>query len=60
MWEKLKDSEIDRDVYQQYKAYSDALKSSSDELAQFGLTPSSRRAMLDMRARYSQDIAPIE
>lgn len=60
MWEKLKDSEIDRDVYQQYKAYSDALKSSSDELAQFGLTPSSRRAMLDMRARYSKDIAPIE
>lgn len=60
IWEKLKDSEIDRDVYQQYKAYSDALRSSSDELAQFGLTPSSRRAMLDMRARYSQDIAPIE
>lgn len=60
IWEKLKDSEIDRDVYQQYKAYSDTLRSSSDELAQFGLTPSSRRAMLDMRARYSQDIAPIE
>lgn len=60
IWEKLKDSEIDRDVYQQYKAYSDALRSSSDELAQFGLTPSSRRAMLDMRARYSQDIIPIE
>lgn len=60
VWEKLKDSEIDRDVYQQYKSYSDALKSSSDELAQFGLTPSSRRAMLDMRARYSKDIAPIE
>lgn len=60
MWEKLKDSAIDRDVYQQYKAYSDALKASSDELAQFGLTPSSRRAMLDMRARYSKDITPIE
>lgn len=60
MWEKLKDSEIDRDVYQQYKAYSDALKSSSDELAQFGLTPSSRRAMLDLRSRYSKDITPIE
>lgn len=60
IWEKLKDSEIDKDIYQQYKAYSDALRSSSDELAQFGLTPSSRRAMLDMRARYSQDIAPIE
>lgn len=60
VWEKLKDSEIDRDVYQQYKSYSDALKSSSDELAQFGLTPSSRRAMLDIRARYSKDITPIE
>lgn len=60
MWEKLKDSEIDKDVYQQYKAYSDALRASSDELAQSGLTPSSRRAMLDMRARYSQEIAPIE
>lgn len=60
MLEKLKDSEIDREVYQQYKAYSDALKSSSDQLAQSGLTPSSRRAMLDMRSRYSQDIVPIE
>lgn len=60
IWEKLKDSDIDKDVYQQYKAYSDALKASSDELAQFGLTPSSRRAMLNMRSRYSQDITPIE
>lgn len=60
MWERLKDSEIDRDVYQQYKAYSDALKASSDELAQSGLSPSSRRKMLDMRSRYSQEIAPIE
>lgn len=60
VWEKLKDSQLDRDVYQQYKSYSDSLKEQADQLAQFGLTPSSRRAMLDMKARYSKDIAPIE
>lgn len=60
IWEKLKESELDRDVYQQYKAYSDKLKAQSDELAQFGLTPASRKAMLDMRSRYSQEITPIE
>lgn len=60
IWERLKDSEIDKDVYQQYKGYSDALRESSNQLAQTGLTPSSRRAMLDMRSRYAQDIIPIE
>lgn len=60
IWDRLKDSEIDKDVYQQYKAYSDALKQSSDQLAQQGLTPSSRRAMLNMRERYAKEITPIE
>lgn len=60
VWEKLKYSDIDKDVYNQYKSFSDALKAQSNQLAQSGLTPASRRAMLDMRARYSKDINPIE
>lgn len=60
VWDKLQYSDIDKDVYNQYKAYSDAIKSASDELAQHGLTPSSRRSMLDLKARYAREIAPIE
>lgn len=60
MWEKLADSAIDKDVYQQYKAYADSLRAQSDRLAQEGLTPSARRNMLDMRSRYAQEITPIE
>lgn len=60
MWEKLADSAIDKDVYNQYKSYADNLRKESDRLAQEGLTPTSRRSMLDMRSRYAQKIHPIE
>lgn len=60
IWEKLANSAIDKDVYNQYKAYSDDLRAQADQLAQFGLNASSRRNMLNMRARYAQEITPIE
>lgn len=60
VWKKLEHSKRDSDVYYQYKNYYDALKAASDELAQYGLNPSSRRTLLDLRARYSKEITPIE
>lgn len=60
IWDKLQDSAIDRDVYNQYKSFSDSLKEQADQLAQEGLTPSARRNMLNIRSRYSKEITPIE
>ena len=43
-----------------YKGYSDDLRDRADTLLREGLNASSRKGMLDMRARYSKEIAPIE
>lgn len=60
VWDKLKQSAIDQDVYNQYKAYSDDLKNTADILATEGLSPSIRSAGKQLFARYAAEITPIE
>lgn len=47
-------------AYKQYKAYEEELRGLADRLAREGLSPSDRRTMYGMRARYAKDIVPIE
>lgn len=60
IWDKMANEATDPKAHAMYKKYADDLQSYSDKLAQYGLTPTSRQAMLNMRSRYAQDIVPIE
>ena len=60
IWDKMANEVTDPKAHALYKKYADDLQSYSDQLAQYGLTPTSRQAMLNMRSRYAQDIVPIE
>ena len=60
IWENLANKETDKVAYARYKSYSDALKAQADDLAANGLNTQSMKNMLDLRARYSSDIVPIE
>lgn len=60
IWDKMANEATDPKAHALYKKYADDLQSYSDQLAQYGLTPTSRQAMLNMRSRYAQDIVPIE
>ena len=60
VWEEMANEQTDPYAYQMYKRYSDDLKAQAYSLATQGLTPGSRKAMLDMRNRYSKEITPIE
>lgn len=50
----------DADVYNTYKQFSDNLKKSSDDLAQNGLSPVSRQALMNLRTDYTKTIVPIQ
>ena len=60
MWDKLANQQSDPVAYAQYKTYADDLIKQADLLARQGLTPESRRGLLDMKRRYSNEITPIE
>lgn len=60
MWDKLANQQSDPIAYAQYKTYADDLTKQADLLARQGLTPESRRGLLDMKRRYSNEITPIE
>lgn len=60
MWDKLTNQQSDPVAYAQYKTYADDLTKQADLLARQGLTPESRRGLLDMKRRYSNEITPIE
>ena len=60
VWENMANKQTDPYAYKMYKRYSDDLRNAADQLAQSGLSPSSRQNMLKLRARYSQEITPIE
>lgn len=47
-------------TYQKYKAYESALREQADILATQGLTPGSRKSLLDLKGRYAKDITPIQ
>lgn len=60
IWDKMANKATDPKAHDMYKKYADDLQSYSDQLAQYGLTPTSRQAMLNMRSRYAKEIVPIE
>ena len=60
VWENMTNEQTDPYAYKMYKRYSDDLRNAADQLAQNGLSPTSRQNMLKLKARYSQEITPIE
>lgn len=60
IWEEMANEQTDPYAYQMYKKFLDDLKKQADILASQGLTPTSRKALVAMKNRYSSEIAPIE
>lgn len=60
VWEEMANEQTDPYAYSMYKKYSNDLRNQADILATQGLTPGSRKAMLQMKDRYSKEITPIE
>lgn len=60
IWEEMANEQTDPYAYKMYKNYANNLKEQADQLAKEGLNASSRRNMLNMRARYAKEITPIE
>ena len=58
--ESMANEQTDPESYAAYQSYANALKAQANSLATEGLTPTSRRAMLDMRKRYAQEVVPIQ
>lgn len=47
-------------TYARYKSFEDSLRSQADALAKNGLTPGSRKSLLDLKGRYYEEITPIQ
>ena len=60
VWKGLANEQTDPTAYKMYKTYADDLETRAGMLAKEGLTPASRKSMLDMKTRYSSEITPIE
>lgn len=60
VWDSLANQQTDPVAYAQYKAYADDLTKQADLLSRQGLTPETRRGLMDMKRRYSSEITPIE
>lgn len=59
-WERLKDSQLDQDTYNQYREYANAVQGAADALATEGLKPGSRKALQNIKRQYVEQIVPIE
>ena len=60
VWKGLANEQADPTAYKMYKTYADDLETRAGMLAKEGLTPASRKSMLDMKTRYSSEITPLE
>ena len=60
VWDQMANEETDPVAHQTYLNYAEDLQAKADRLAKYGLDVTSRRALLDMRSRYSREIVPIE
>lgn len=60
IWEEMANEQTDPYAYKMYKTYANDLEEQAGQLAREGLNAASRRAILNMRARYSKEITPIE
>lgn len=59
-WEKLADSAIDKDSYEQYKSYADKLRDTSARLAQSGIDRKILHDIHDLRGQFSSTILPLK
>lgn len=59
-WGQYANEQTDPEAYKMYKTYADDLEMQAEQLMRQGLNSLSRRGMLDLRARYGEEIAPIE
>lgn len=60
IWDDLANEQTDPHTYKMYKTYANDLENQASQLASEGLNAVSRKNMLNMRARYSKEIIPIE
>lgn len=60
IWENLANEQTDPYAYKMYKTFANDLEEKAELLAKEGLNVSSRKNMLNMRARYNKEITPIE
>lgn len=60
LWDKIASEEPDSKAAAMYRRYIEDLHNRADILMRQGLSPESRRSMLNMKARYSNEITPIE
>ncbi len=60
VWEEMANEQTDPYAYKMYKTYANDLEAQAGQLAREGLNAASRRDMLNMKARYSKEITPIE
>lgn len=60
IWDGLVNGQTDPYTYKMYKTYANDLENQASQLASEGLNAVSRKNMLNMRARYSKEIIPIE
>lgn len=60
VWEEMANEQTDPYAYKMYKTYANDLEEQVGQLAREGLNAASRKNMLNMRARYSREITPIE
>lgn len=60
IWDGLANEQTDLRTYKMYKTYANDLENQASQLASEGLNAVSRKNMLNMRARYSKEIIPIE
>lgn len=58
-WEQKINQTSDPIAAEQYKRYADDLRTQAESLATQGLSPSSRRSILEMKRRYATEINPI-
>ena len=56
----LADETNDPVAYKRYKEYESALRAQANTLAANGLTPGSRKALINLKGRYAKDITPIQ
>nr|DAX68154.1 MAG TPA: hypothetical protein [Crassvirales sp.] len=60
IWDGLANEQTGPYTYKMYKTYANDLENQASQLASEGLNAVSRKNMLNMRARYSKEIIPIE
>ena len=60
IFDKLASQQTSPVAAAQYKAYADDLTKQADLMARQGLTPESRKGLLNMKKRFASEITPIE